>query len=164
MNTFLHITDTHFTSSSNTRVGDYFEDLCVKFEYFIDKCNELKAVPLHSGDFFDKPSVPDFVKSRLMQILKKAWTPTPFFTVTGNHDRLFGSDDRFHRTSLSILAESGLIKIINNSLVEFEECFCSTNWSQRSTHSERQATKVALGHGFLNQEDGLNTILFPRHS
>lgn len=154
---FLHITDTHFTSSSNTRVGDYAEDLFVKLEYFVEKCNALKAVPLHSGDFNDKPSVPDYIKSRLISILKKLWTP--LLCITGNHDRLYGSDERFYRTSLSVLAEAGVLRIINNRPVEFDDCYV-VPISTTTPLIPRSKPQIALGHGFLNQEDGLNTVYF----
>jgi DNA repair exonuclease SbcCD nuclease subunit len=49
---FIHITDTHFTGSSNTRVGDYLEDLLEKFRFVVARANTTGATLLHSGDIY----------------------------------------------------------------------------------------------------------------
>ena len=137
-------------------MGNYFEDLCKKLVFFVDSANKMNAVPVCSGDFFDTPSVPDVVKTQLIGILKNLWTP--LITVTGNHDRLYGSDERFTRTSLSVMAEAGVLEILNNTVREYPDCYL-VPIGPGFPLIPRDKPQLALGHGFFNQVDGLNTIM-----
>lgn len=150
---FIHITDTHFALTSNVRTGDLLDDLLIKLDYVINKANEWNCMILHSGDFFDKPTAPDIVKTKLLRSLRNL--KHPLVTIPGNHDRLFGSDERYDRTSLSVMEEAGALKILRSPL-ELEDCVITTGKPVVDTPSGKP--QIVLFHGFLNQEDGLNTF------
>lgn len=152
---FAHITDTHFAVSSNVRAGEYLDDLIEKFDWVIDWCNKNKAILIHSGDFFDKPSVPDIVKSRVIASLRRL--ETECYCIPGNHDRLWGSDERIDRTSLNLLRAAGLVHVLlPGDLIEFDDCVLTCNRPLPPLGKPQ----VVLYHGFLNQEDGMNTFMF----
>lgn len=153
---FTFITDTHFTSSSNVRAGDYLKDLVDKLAWVVDRTNELEARLLLAGDVFDKPSVPDCVKTQVIRQLKRL-DRVPM-TCIGNHDRLYNSDERFERTSLSVLEEAGCLDVLqagDRYLIDG-----TVVSSKLPLKSDEDHLQILLWHGFLNKEDGLNTIKF----
>ena len=99
---YIFITDLHFNSSSNVRTGEFLSDLTSKLSYVVEKSNEWDATILIGGDIFDKPSVPDFVKSELIKTLKLA-KHTPW-AIYGNHDSLFNNVEKNFKTSLESLS------------------------------------------------------------
>lgn len=152
MSKFVFITDTHFTSSSNVRAGDLHKDQIDKLRWVVDFANKENATLLHSGDFFDKPSVPDFVKSSVIEELKRL--NNGCLAISGNHDWLYGSDEREYRTSFNVLVTSGVVeKLIEKELDDVV-------LTSRLPLLDREKPQILLFHGFLNQEDGLCTLRF----
>lgn len=146
------ITDTHFTSSSNVRVGDIHEDQMEKLRWVVEWANKNKAVLIHGGDFFDKPTVPDFVKNDIISVLRTLWTP--MYAIWGNHDELYGSDERNYKTSLKVLVEGGTV--IHTDRVDLGECIITS----RVPLVDCEKPQILTFHGFLNIEDGRNTLYF----
>lgn len=152
---FLSITDTHFALSSNTRTGDLLDDLIVKLDWCVDYCNEHDLILLASGDIFDKPTVPDLVKTRVIKSLKRAKN-NPLF-IKGNHDRLYASDEYLERTSYNLLVEAGFVLDVEKSALEFDDCVVTAQRPLLNHPSNKP--QINLWHGFLNQEDGLSTFM-----
>lgn len=149
---YVFITDTHFTASSNVRVGDYFQDLKDKLSYVVEKANEWNATIIHSGDFFDKPSVADFVKSEVSEILQKAIHKP--FVIYGNHDTLFNNPEKNYKTSLNVLITNGVVKLLTK--VEFEDHILTS----QIPVEELGKPQIVLYHGFLNSSDKYNNLTF----
>ena len=151
---YIIITDTHFTSACSTRVGDYLSQLLTKFEYVVKVTNSLDAQLLHAGDFFDKPTAPDLVKSRLIPLLQSL--KRPLIVIPGNHDRLYNSDDYIERTSLYLLQEAHLLRILQpNEVITFDDSVVTTG---RPLSINSPLPVLALNHGFLNCDDGLSSF------
>lgn len=153
MRKFVHITDTHFTSSSNVRAGDLFKDQIDKLRWVVAYANANNADLLHSGDFFDKPSVPDFVKTGVIEALKPL--KGKCYVIWGNHDTLYGSTERNYRTSLQVLAEAGVVVPVKER-IDLGECILS---NERPIQTAEKPM-IVLFHGFLNALDGDNCIQF----
>jgi DNA repair exonuclease SbcCD nuclease subunit len=150
---FLALIDTHFALSSNVRTGDYLDDLLTKFIWCIDYANSHDLTITISGDVFDKPTVPDEVKSRVIEVMRLA--KHKVLGISGNHDRLYGSAEYHYRTSLNLLEQSGVFSLIDEP-VEYEDCVL---FSSRPMVNHPSGKPILnLYHGFLNQEDGLNTF------
>lgn len=149
---FVAITDTHYTLSSSVRTGSYLDDLIEKTDWVVSLANSLDATIIHSGDFFDKPTVPDEVKSRVVESYRRCkHTPK---VIVGNHDRLYGSDEYNHRTSLYLLAQTGVIDM--NFPQVYDDCvLCS---ERPLLNHPSGLPLINLWHGFLNHEDGLSTF------
>jgi len=149
---FIHITDTHFALSSSVRTGDLLSDLIEKLKFVVELANNYDAVIIHSGDFFDKPTAPDEVKAAVIDTLKQAkYTP---FVISGNHDRLYGSEIYRGRTSLNLLEVAGVIRC--DFPYEFDDCVLVSERPLVNHPSGKPL--INLWHGFLNKEDGANTF------
>lgn len=149
---YCHITDTHFTSASNVRAGDYCGDLIAKLRAVVDMANSWNATIIHSGDFFDKPTVADFVKTLITTELKRA-KHTPI-VIYGNHDILFNNRDMDYKTSLQLMIEAGTVEKLT-----YKDCG-SHILTNLPTIVDAGKPQIGLYHGFLNKEDGVNTFLF----
>ena len=152
MHKFVIITDTHFAPKSNVRTGDLLEDIVSKLTFVRDYCNSNNAQLVIPGDVFDKSTVPDFVKSALAPLFL-SFDKTPL-AIPGNHDRLFNSDELSHKTSLHVWFTHNLIKEL--TYIETEDYIL---------HSvkplvNRGKPQLAIFHGFLNQDDGRNSVYF----
>lgn len=154
MSQYVFITDSHFNSHSNVRNGDVLDDLIQKFDWVIDYCNTHDCILLHGGDVFDKPSVPDFVKARVLKSLTKLETKALF--ISGNHDLLWNNPEFKYRTSYNVLGAANRCQDIDNKSVEFDDVII-TNQVPVETRNKPQ---IVLFHGFLNQEDGRCTFRF----
>jgi predicted phosphodiesterase len=152
MKEYVLITDPHFTASSNVRAGDYLADLLKKLEYVIEKANAWDATIIIAGDVFDKPTVADFVKSALIEVLKKAkYVP---YAIFGNHDTLFNSREKDYKTSMNLMCIGGHLRRL-----EYEE-FEDHILTNRPAIVNAGKPQIGIYHGFLNKEDGLNTFLY----
>jgi len=152
INDFVFITDTHINLSSRVRTGDYLSDLLKKLEFVVEYANKNNAIILHGGDFFDKPTVSDVVKNKLIPVLLRAkYKP---LVIYGNHDKLFNNDENDVKTSLETLVVSGVVEILTtkdfgNLVVTSELPVINKNKAQ-----------ICVCHGFLNKEDGKYTFRF----
>lgn len=150
---FIFITDLHITTQSNVRTGDYLSDIIKKLEFTVDYANKHDATILIGGDLFDKPSVPDFVKSAVGQVFQKAhW---PIYCIWGNHDQLYSTHDKDDKTSYQLLCQFGVIR---NLETEDYGDFVLTSKKPLQTIGKPQ---LAMFHGFLNQEDKGWEVMFP---
>lgn len=146
------ITDTHLTSSSNVRAGDLHADQMEKLRWCVQFANDNDARLLISGDVFDKPSVADFVKTATIRELKACkYKP---LVIYGNHDILWASEDRNYRTSLAVLEEAEVVQVLKDDIEE--NGVIITKHKPLLTKDKPQ---ILMYHGFLNQEDGVNTVL-----
>jgi len=152
MTEYAFITDPHFNSHSNVRTGDYTQDLLDKLEDVVEKCNQWDATLLIGGDIFDKPSVPDFVKTWVTRTLNKL-NKRPF-GIPGNHDILFDSLEKSDKTSLQVLFETGVIRRLTNE--QFEDHILTS----QTPVVYNDKPQIVVFHGFLNQQDGRNTFSF----
>lgn len=150
MRDFIFITDLHLTSHSNVRTGDIVQDHKKKLEFVVDYANKHDALLLMGGDIFDRPSVPDFVKSELAPILLKCkYKP---YAISGNHDMLFASHSKDFKTSLNLWSTHDIVKLLETE--DFGE-FVLTSVLPLKTVGKPQ---LAIFHGFLNIEDGAYTV------
>lgn len=154
MNDFVAITDLHITGHSKVRSGDVLEDIANKLEFVIDYCNSHDAILLMMGDIFDKPSVPDFVKNKIFPIFRKA-KHLPI-AIAGNHDELYNNPEFSYKTSFQTLVAAGLIRDVSNASIDFGNVVI-TSCKPIVSYGKPQ---ISLHHGFLNQEDGRNTLYY----
>lgn len=152
INNFVFITDSHITTLSRVRNGDLLDDLANKLEFVVNYCNENKAILLHGGDVFDKPTVPDLVKNRIFPILSKLWTK-PYF-INGNHDTLYNNPEFDYKTSYQTLISANLVNDLKT--VDLGNVILTSEVPIITRHKPQ----IVLFHGFLNQEDGRNTFRF----
>lgn len=154
MSRFVFTTDWHFAPTSNVRAGDYLQDLCDKLQYVIKFTNDHDAVLLDGGDFFDKPTVPDFVKTKLLILLKGL--KKPMIGVRGNHARLYNNDEFNDRTSLTMIAAAGVaVELDEVGTIEYDDCILTSELPLTT----KDKPQILIRHGFLNKEDGLNTVM-----
>lgn len=144
---FVFITDTHFLLTSKVRTGDVLSDLATKLTFVRDYCNTNNCALLHSGDFFNTPSVPDIVKNTIFPILRSF--KNPIYTIFGNHDLLYGSEEFLDKTSYKTLVTTDLVTPIDNATIDLGSCFL-TNELPLIT---RGKPTICLYHGFLNSDD-----------
>lgn len=149
---FAFITDTHFKHHSNVRTGEFLQDLLAKFKFVIDWCNENDAQLLIGGDVFDKSSVQDVVKSSLASILVDS-NKVPL-CIPGNHDLRYSNEEFFDQTSLGVLVNSGLIDLLTE--LDFPNLYMSSKIPLKTLGKPQ----LMMFHGFLNIEDGKNTVRF----
>jgi hypothetical protein len=113
-NGFLFIGDPHLSSRRPGRRKDaeFGQTVLRKIEFAIDIANERRLIPVFLGDMFDRAVETDeMLKTRLIRILRKAWTLP--ITNTGNHDKanaVLSDGD-----SLAVLGETGLLKVAVHS-------------------------------------------------
>lgn len=152
---FVFITDLHICSSSRVRNGDVLEDIAAKLKFVVDYCNANEAILLCGGDLFDKPSVPDYVKSRLAPILKEL--THDFYSVAGNHSRLYDNPEFNYKTSYDVWRSHGILKDLDSvEGVDLGNVFLTGQLPVKT----RGKFQIVVYHGFLNQEDGRNTLHF----
>ena len=151
---FVFICDLHITSHSRVRNGDVVQDLKDKLQFVVDYCNKVDAVLLIGGDLFDKPSVPDYVKSELAPVLRTA-KHIPI-AVSGNHDRLYDNPEYNFKTSFNVWKSHGLLRSVDEEPIDLGDVIVTGTLPIKTEGKFH----IALYHGFLNQEDGRNTLHF----
>jgi DNA repair exonuclease SbcCD nuclease subunit len=124
-----------------------------KLQWCVDFTNNNDATLLISGDVFDKPSVADYVKTDVIAELKRLKNIP--IVIYGNHDILWASEERNYRTSLAVLESAGIVKVLKDD-VDLGEVILT----KRKPLLTADKPQIMLFHGFLNQEDGVNTLLF----
>ena len=146
----VFITDTHIALSSNVRNGDYLQDIAEKLQFVVEYCNQNNADLLIGGDIFDKPSVPDQVKSKVISVFKKL--KTKCYTIPGNHSMLYGNEEFNYKTSYNVLCESGLFEDISGTELDLGPCYISSKLPVIT----KDKPQIVIYHGFLNSTDKLN--------
>lgn len=150
MTNYVFITDTHFTAQSNVRTGDVVADLKAKLEFVVDYSNSHDATLLIGGDVFDKPTVPDFVKSELAPVLLSA-KHVPY-VIYGNHDILYNTDDKNYKTSLNLWITHGVVRVLDT--IDFSDHRLTSSMPLKTCGMPT----VAMYHGFLNRDDGRYSV------
>nr|DAI54926.1 MAG TPA: nuclease1/DNA Complex, DNA binding protein-DNA complex [Caudoviricetes sp.] len=156
---FVVITDPHLSSHSNVRVdSDYCGTIISKLNYVVECANKWDAHLLCCGDLFDKPTVPEFVKSALVKCFKQLkYTP---ITIRDNHGCLFNNADNDYKTSLYLMNEVGILDYLRNDVRYLEEGGERVRIINQRLVKDEGIPTIILYHGFLNKEDGPNTFLF----
>lgn len=147
---FVFITDTHFNNTSNVRTGDLLDDCVRKLDFVVDYTNKHDATLLLGGDVFDKSQVSDKVKNRIATCLKRLKYKA--FAIEGNHDRRYDNSEYFDQTSLGNLVITGVVRLLTEE--EYPEVHL-TSIKPMKTIGKPQ---IGMFHGFLNVEDGQNTV------
>lgn len=147
---FVFITDLHI-GVNNVRSGSVVEDILRKLDFVKDYTNKYGAQLLIGGDIFDKPTVPDVIKipfiKKFLEFNKKP------FVVYGNHDTLFASAKNNYKTTLQLFIEAGVFRILTS--VDLQELFLTAELPLKNVGKPQ----LVMYHGFLNKEDGKNTVL-----
>lgn len=155
MSSFVFITDLHIKSSSKVRSGDVLDDICNKLNFVIDYCNSNDCSLLIGGDVFDKPSVPDYIKSRVMSIFTKS--KNRIYTIPGNHDRLYDNPEYSFKTSYNVLTSAHIFQDLDSTeFLDLDDVILTSHVPVVT----RNKPQIVIFHGFLNQDDGRNTFRF----
>lgn len=154
MKNFVFITDLHINTSSKVRNGDLVDDLSSKLLSVQQYCNENDAQLLLGGDIFDRPSLPDFIKSKFASIFK-GFKYTPI-SISGNHDQLYANPEFNYKTSYNVFTSCEVLHDLDSADIDLGEVYISSTLPVKD-HGKPQ---IFLYHGFLNQEDGRNTFHF----
>lgn len=149
-NDYVFITDLHIMTQSNVRTGDVLSDLKMKLEFVVAYANANNATILIGGDIFDKSTVPDFVKSELAPVFLSA-KHTPY-AIMGNHDQLFCSDEKDFKTSAHLWFTHNILKPLN--FVDMGEYVLHSQLPLKTIGKPQ----LVMFHGFLNIDDGKNTV------
>lgn len=149
---FVFITDLHITDKSNIRTGDILQDIADKLEYVVSFANKTKANILIGGDVFDRPTVPDYVKSKIAPIFKKA--KQTIYTIAGNHDILYNNTEFNYRTSYNLFTEFGLFTDIGNG-VDLDDVYLTCGLPLVT----KNKPQICVFHGFWNKQDGKCTCM-----
>lgn len=157
----VFITDPHITASSNVRSDeDYTGTILNKIKFCIESANEWGVPLFMGGDVFDKPTIPDVVKNRLVEVLKLS--KYGVFTCTGNHTTLFNNPDNDPKTSLYLFNQLGLIRYWREGGFYWEDAQGNqvyVNFSRPM--GKKDCPQLGLYHGFLNTDhDKDNYFLF----
>ena len=147
---FVFITDLHIGAGTNVRTGDVYSDLLSKLKFVRDYCNKFNCTLLIGGDVFDKPTIADVYKIPFIELFK-SFNEIPY-VIFGNHDRLFSSDENNFKTSLELFVKSGVFKLLD--YVDFGD-YIMTSRKPLKTCGKPQ---IFMYHGFLNKEDGRNSV------
>lgn len=138
---FVVVNDTHFMAKSGTRL-DIFPALLEKWGWVLAFARANNAVILHTGDFFNTPTVSEEVKASIIQLTN--FYGVRIYAIYGNHDLLYGSEDFIGRTSLNLLELSGHVSIVWD-VVDFG----SVVVAPVGVKVDKPA--IVLGHGFFEQ-------------
>lgn len=152
MTNYVSISDLHLGGSHNVRTGDVYEDIWKKLDFVVNYTNNVNADLLLPGDIFDKPTLPDTYKNKFISILKKV--KNTVWVIYGNHDELFNNENLRYKTSLNLLITAGIVKELKTEVFKDHVL---TGELPLKTYGMPQ---VAMFHGFLNVEDGKNTVKF----
>lgn len=105
------ISDMHLTSSQPVARLDNAALTCLtKFEWLLKAARKHNAVIVQAGDMFDKPR-DWYMLPRVAALLLKY--EVPFHCVYGQHDTYMHSKENRPATSMGVLAEAGLVRILN---------------------------------------------------
>lgn len=156
MSRFLFITDLQIKASNNVRTGDYLTDICAKLEWVVHYANSIQANIIIGGDIFDKPSVPDLVKSKLIRTLINLNDSLSIYSIQGNHDSLWNSSEYNFKTSYGLMCDIGLFKDFTDSTIVLDDVVLSNQLPVKN----QTLPQIFVYHGFLNVEDGKWTFRY----
>lgn len=103
------------------RIDDYFAAQNAKLDFIIDLAIEedcsLIAQP---GDFFDSHKANDFLKRKMIRMIKERNSCPPILTIFGQHDLRYHSSDT-KNTPLRVLEAAKVVKILRNKPIDPNE-------------------------------------------
>lgn len=101
--------DPHFSATPVNRTGDLVADVLAKMQYVRSVAGT--APILYLGDFFEdnKPMSPRHI-SELIAFHKDL----PYYTLLGNHDRIYNTDTSVAEGNLGILLAAGVVSVLDS--------------------------------------------------
>ena len=102
-------------------LSDYNKDLFEQLQWVKDYCtqNNIQTI-IHLGDIFDKPEATDEWKNEFIK-LWKGFNGT-FYTIIGAaHDLFFNQGSSYERTCLRNLELAGVIKVLDSTILPFDD-------------------------------------------
>lgn len=138
---FVVVNDTHFMAKSGTRL-DILPALLEKWSWVLSFAKSNNAVVLHTGDFFNTPTVAEEVKAEILRLI--LFYEVKVYVIYGNHDLLYGNADFINRTSLNLLEISGVVSVVRGE-IDFGDVSVAPVGVQTTKPA------IVLGHGFLEQ-------------
>src|SRR3972149_2812265 len=116
---YLIAGDLHITSKNpENRTDNYFETQIQKINYIVGLAVQNKATLLLPGDVFDSYKQSNLVLQTYINIF--SCSEVPIFTVLGQHDMKYHSDDT-DDTPLAVLEAANVLKIIPNNTPIYDE-------------------------------------------
>jgi DNA repair exonuclease SbcCD nuclease subunit len=113
-------TDIHLSSTTpSSRLDDYPEAVFTKVEHLCQMVAQVDdgCVLVLGGDLFHKPNQPDWLKNRLIRLLRTYGVTC--YSIRGNHDLLYGSNDLVEKTSYdNVVASGAIIDLMESGVVE----------------------------------------------
>lgn len=111
----LFFTDTHYTFKkpiSRIETVDYLDTQIEKTKeiFEIGKSNNVDFY-IHGGDFFDSPDISDSVAGTIGKLYTTV--EKPVYVVAGNHDLVGNNIATIFQTKLGLLAQLGIVKLLN---------------------------------------------------
>ena len=102
------------------RTDDFMAEMWRKFEWIVQRANELDAPVIHSGDLFDRgrPVHSQMLEITLIRILQGL--TQPFLVVPGNHDLPYHTMEMLQRSSFGVLQVAGVIQNVDQEPWLFE--------------------------------------------
>lgn len=118
MKSILFIGDVHLDSQTPiSRLDNYRELTINKLKSLLQLAIDNKAIAVvFTGDFFDKYDVPISYLNEVTDVFnmyKK--NNIDVYTIIGNHETPYNKLEYFKNTPLSLLAKSGVVKLIENT-------------------------------------------------
>ena len=135
----LHLT--HKTPSS--RLDDYPTTILTKLEWILSH----KGIKIFTGDIFDRIDIPREYLNKVINVFEK-FKDEEVYTIVGNHDMLYGSNQYMNRTPIGILFSTKFLKPLDTlETPEFE----IIGWNYGENGRKYPTTKkkaILVAHGF----------------
>lgn len=96
------------------RLDDAHETSIRKFNYVLNRASDLDAIMFQAGDMFDRPRS-WYLLPEMVDLLRhyKEKGGVEVYSIFGHHDQYFYSHETRHTTNLGVLAEMGLVTILD---------------------------------------------------
>lgn len=99
------------------RLDENWEQTQIKIlDFIFDKSAEYKADIIHTGDLFDQPQVPDWVKYMFLDRLNRTrydgFNPK-MYLLAGNHEMPYHNFKNINKSSIGVVFKSRNIKSLN---------------------------------------------------
>lgn len=119
---FILMSDLHLVAKNpQARKDDLVEIQFEKLKFILNYAKENEAPILQAGDFFNVPRSWALLP-RVIDLLKKY--KVDIYCVFGQHDTYFYNEETRERTNLGILEKTGLVHILDEEDMCFEDRVC----------------------------------------
>ena len=96
------------------RIDDYISDQDLKINSIFDLAiDEECSFIIQPGDFFDSHKANDFLKRKMIRMIKEREDCPPILTIFGQHDLRYHSSDT-KNTPLRVLEAAGVVRILGH--------------------------------------------------